>query len=122
MTMGIGELANFVVGSSMVLTTGFLYKREKTRKGALKGLIAGVIVMSLIAAVMNYFVLLPLYESVLGFKISMIVDMSRKVNPSIKDVNTLIAYSIIPFNIVKGIVVSLITFLMYKKVSPILHK
>lgn len=121
-TMGIGELANFIVGSSMVVAAGLLYKRGKTRKSALLGLGAGILVMTVVAAVTNYFVLLPLYESVLGFKISMIVDMSSKVNPSIKDINTLIIYSIVPFNLLKGAIVSLITFLMYKKVSPILHK
>lgn len=121
-TMGIGELANFVVGSSMVLTAGFIYKRERNKKGALKGLIVGTIVMAIVAAISNYYVFLPLYESVLGFKISMIVDMSSKVNPSIKDLNTLIIYSIIPFNLFKGMVTSLITFLLYKRVSPILHK
>ena len=121
-TMGIGELANFVVGSSLVFTSGLLYKMEKSRKGALKSIAVGVVVMSIVAAITNYFVFLPLYETVMGYKISSAVAAAHAVNPVIKNLNGLIVLSILPFNILKGLIISIITFFLYKGISPILHK
>ena len=121
-TMGIGELANFVVGGAFVYAAGAIYSIKKNRKHAIWGLAAGTIAMAAVAAIGNYYVFLPLYESVLGFKISAVVGMGRSVNPAITDINSLIILSIIPFNLLKGVVISLITLLSYKKLSPILHK
>lgn len=121
-TAGIGEMANFLVGCSFVLPAAYIYSKNKTRKGAMVGLLLGVVIMVISASLLNYFVLLPLYEKVLGFPISAIVEWASKVNKNIKDVNSLIVYSIAPFNLLKGTFASLITILIYKRVSPILHK
>ena len=121
-TMGIGELANFVVGGAFVFTVGIIYNLKKDRTHALYGLAAGIIVMVIVAAIGNYFVFLPLYEKVLGFQVNAVIGMAAKVNPSIKDLNSLILLSIVPFNLLKGIIVALIAFLSYKSMSPILHK
>lgn len=121
-TGGIGELANFIVGAAFVMSAGFVYKRNKSRFGALIALFVGIVVSSIVASIGNYYVFLPLYESVLGFPMEAIVGMGKAINPSIKDLNTFIAYSILPFNLLKGLIISLITFLSYKKLSPILHK
>lgn len=121
-TGGIGELANFIVGAAFVMSAGFVYKRNKSRVGALIALFVGIVVSSIVASIGNYYVFLPLYESVLGFPMEAIVGMGKAINPSIKDLNTFIAYSILPFNLLKGLIISLITFLSYKKLSPILHK
>ncbi|QCX33939.1 ECF transporter S component [Caloramator sp. E03] len=121
-TAGIGEFANFIVGFAMVFTAGVIYKKNKTKKGAVFSLICGTVAMAIIASLGNYFIFLPLYEKVLMFPIKAVVGIASKVNKNVKDINTLIIYSILPFNILKGIIVSLITLLVYKKVSPILHK
>lgn len=121
-TAGIGELANFIVGSAYVYVAGVIYFKEKSRKRALVGLIFGVIAMALVAAAGNYFIFLPLYEKVLGFPISAAIAAAAKVNPSVTDLPTLIALSIVPFNLLKGVIVSLAAFLSYKRLSPILHK
>jgi len=121
-TLGIGELANFVVGAAFVYTAAVVYLREKNRTHALYGLIAGTIAMTIIAAIGNYFVFLPLYEKVLGFPMSAVIGAGAKVNPAIKDLNTFIILSIMPFNIIKAILVSIAAFLSYKRISPMLHK
>lgn len=105
----IGEFANFAVGSIMVYIAGYMYKRKKTRKSAIISLITGTLIMSVSAGVLNMFVLLPLYEKILGF-------------PMPANLNQYIVFTIVPFNIVKGAVVSVITLAIYKKVSPVLHK
>ncbi|MDI6618810.1 MAG: ECF transporter S component [Clostridiales bacterium] len=121
-TAGIGETANFVVGAVYVYTAGLIYLLKKNRKHALLGLVAGTIAMSAVAAIGNYYVFLPLYESILKFPISAAVSMASKINPAIKDINSLVILSIVPFNLLKGIIVSTVAFLFYKKLSPILHK
>lgn len=120
-TVFVGEFANFSVGSLIVLTSGIIYKLNKTKKNAVLGLITGTLVMSLGAGLLNYFVLLPLYEAVLNIPIDAIVEMSGKINHKITDLNTLVVWAIVPFNILKGFILSAITLSLYKKVSPLLH-
>jgi riboflavin transporter len=121
-TMGVGELANFLVGAILVFTSGIIYKRNKTKNNALISVIIGTIAMTIGAAILNYFVFLPLYETVLHFPIKAVVGMGTAINPNIKNLNTFIIWAIIPFNLLKAIIVSVITLLMYKRISPILHK
>lgn len=125
-TQGIGELGNFIVGAAMVYTAAIVYKNNKTMKGAVLGLIAGTIAMALAGAVANYFVLLPLYEKVLGFPMSAIIAMGQGVNTftqaNIDGLWSFVLIAIVPFNLLKGVIVSVVTLLLYKRVSPILHK
>jgi len=119
-TLGIGEFANFIVGSSLVYTAGALYKRDKTKKGAVLSLISGVLVMTVVASVANYYVFLPLYEKVLHFPIKAVVEITSKVNKAVVDLNTLIVYSIMPFNLIKGTIASIVTFVLYKKLHSVI--
>ncbi len=121
-TAFVGELANFLVGSVLVLVSGYIYKARKSKGGAIVGLLTGVVCMSAFAALLNYFLILPLYESVLGFPITAVIGMGSKINPNIKDLNSFVLWMIIPFNLLKGVVISAMTLALYKSVSPILHK
>ena len=121
-TAGVGELANFLVGAILVFVSGLVYKRSKTKKNAVISLIIGSLAMTIGACILNYFVFLPLYETVLHFPIKAIVAMGTALNSNIKDLNTFIVWSIAPFNLLKAAIVSAITLLIYKRVSPILHK
>ncbi|NMM61522.1 ECF transporter S component [Clostridium sp. P21] len=121
-TAFIGELANFAVGSVVVVVASCIYGQSKTRKTAVVGLVIGTIAMSLVASVLNYFILLPLYEKVLHFPISAIVAMGNKINPNIKDLNSFVVLAILPFNLIKGVILSGLTFAIYKSVSPILYE
>ncbi len=121
-TAFIGEFANFAVGSILVAVAGYVYGKNKNRKMAMFALVMGTVAMSVAASILNYFILLPLYETVLHFPISAIVGMGSKVNPNIKDLNSLIVWCIMPFNLIKGTIVSGLTILIYKSVSTILHE
>ncbi|MCR4950345.1 MAG: ECF transporter S component [Solobacterium sp.] len=118
-TLGIGELANFTVGCALVLPAGMIYKRNKTRKTALIGMAAGTLIMTLIGAAFNYFVLIPVYAKAFGMEA--ILGMASAI-AGIKDLGTLVVFGTIPFNLIKGVIVSVITILLYKKVSPLLHR
>lgn len=121
-TAFIGELANFVVGAALAFSAGYVYNKNKNKKTAVLGLVVGTLVMTAVASVFNYFVLLPLYEKVLHFPISAIVAMGSKVNSNIKDLNSFIVWSIAPFNLIKGAVLSVLTMSVYKSVSSVIHE
>lgn len=121
-TMGIGEMANFLVGSVFVFVASSIYIRHKTKKVAVISLLISTVVFSLWAGILNYYVLLPLYENALKFPISEIVKISSKFNNLIVDKVTLVLYSIIPFNLIKGSLISIVTFILYKRVSNILKR
>lgn len=117
----VGELANFLVGSILVLTAGYIYKFKKTKKSAIVGLLVGAIVMSIAASVLNYYVFLPLYAVVFKMPVDAFVAMGTAINPNINDLKDLIILSILPFNLFKGVVVAAITFPVYKSVSGYLQ-
>ncbi len=121
-TMMVGEFSNFVVGSIFAYIAGYIYYRDKNFKNALIGLIAGTFAMTALISVINYFFMIPFYAKLFGMPIEKIVDMGGAVNKRVVDFKSLIIYAIVPFNLLKGSVVSLITILIYKKISPILHK
>ncbi len=121
-TGGIGELANFAVGCAFIIPAGYIYKHNKSFKTAIIGLIVGTITLTTIGSFMNYFVLLPVYAKVFGAPIQAFIDMGNALNPAITDLKTLVLFAVAPFNLLKGIVISSVTILIYKKLSPILHK
>ncbi|MGO1820229.1 MAG: ECF transporter S component, partial [Senegalia sp. (in: firmicutes)] len=121
-TAGVGELANFIVGSLFVFTAASIYEKGKSFKSAIIGLIAGTLVMTVVAAVANYFFLLPFYSKLYGLPIDSFVEMGAVLNKYVVDVKSLVIFAITPFNIVKGILISAITIPLYKRISPILHK
>ncbi|ADQ40710.1 hypothetical protein Calkr_1202 [Caldicellulosiruptor acetigenus I77R1B] len=121
-TAGIGEFANFMIGGFFVYIAGYIYGKNRTKKGAAVALIISTIAFSVWAGLLNYFVLLPLYEKALKFPISEIVKIAAKVNGLVTDKFTLILFSIIPFNLVKGTVISVVTFVLYKRLSKIVKR
>lgn len=119
-TGGVGELANFAIGSAIVVPAALIYKRHKSKKSAIVGLAVGTIIMAVVGALANYFVLIPFYSAFMP--IDAIIGLGTAVNPSIINLWTLVLYGIVPFNIVKGIILSILTLVLYKRISPILHK
>ena len=117
-TGGIGELANFLIGAALVFPAGIIYKRNKCRKTALIGCTAGSLCMGVMAAVMNYFVLLPLFQMFMPLE-EMIAAFAVFV-PFIHTKLDVILWNALPLNILKGAVISLITMVLYKRLSPIL--
>jgi len=119
-TGGVGNLSNFIVGISFVVPASIIYMRNRTKKAAVIGMIVGIISMVILSSLSNYYLIVPLYAKL--FSMEAIMAAMSQANPNITDMKTYIIYAVIPFNIIKGTIISLITLLLYKKVSPILHK
>ena len=118
----MGELSNLIVSSAFVLTTAFIYHKNKSKKSAILGLVIGSIAMSIIATLSNYFVIFPLYARLLKIDLNSFVSMVSKINPLVKNYFTLMLFSVLPFNLVKSFLTSIVTAILYKKISPILKK
>jgi len=121
-TAFVGDYANFVVGCSFVLPASILYHAKPGKKTALMGMILGTLVMTAVGSAFNAFYLLPKFAVLYGLPMEVIVGMGTKVNPAIHSVSTLVLFAVVPFNLLKGVIVSALTFLLYKRISPILHK
>jgi len=119
MTAGVGDVANFIFGCAFVVPAGFIYRSMKNRKHAVLGMIAGTLLTSVVACFINAFILLPAYGKAFGMPIDALVGMGTAVNSHITSLSTFVMFAVAPFNLVKGIIVSLVVFLIYKKISPI---
>jgi len=120
-TGGAGEIANFIVGISFVAPAGLIYKYHKSFVGAIISLAAGGLFMALSSCVVNYYITIPFYVKA-GFPLDAIIGMCSQVNDKITNMRTLILMGILPFNLIKAIIVSAVTVLLYKRISPILHR
>lgn len=119
-TAGVGEMANFVIGCSFVVPAGIIYRRNHTRKGALVGMVAGTVLMVVLGCFINAFVLLPAYGRAFEMPIEALVGMGTAVNPHITSLGSFVILAVVPFNLLKGVLVSVIVMLIYKKISPVL--
>lgn len=121
-TAYVGELANFLTGCALVLPAVIVYQKNKTKENAIKGLVLGTICFIIVGVILNYFVLLPAYSYFFQMPMEALIGMGSAIVPLIKDRLTFVLLATSPFNLVKGILVSLVTILLYKHISPLLHR
>lgn len=115
---GVGELANFLMGASFVGTAGWIYRKNKTKKTAWIAALAGSVVMGIVAALTNYYILLPLFEQFMPLD-DLIASFGEWI-PFIHTKRDIVLYNALPFNLLKGLVLSVFTMLTYKRLRPIL--
>ena len=113
-TAGVGEVANFIVGCAFLLPASFLYRRKKTRKNAVIGMTTGTVLMTV-------FILLPAYGAAFGMPVQAFVEMGTKINGAIDNLFMFAVLAVGPFNLLKGVLVSVIVLLLYKRIRVILR-
>lgn len=119
-TAGVGELANFIFGCAFLLPAALIYRRNKTRKNAIIGMAVGTVVMTVAACIINALVLLPAYGAAFGMPVDAFVQMGTSINKAIDSLFTFAVLAVGPFNLIKGIAVSVIVLLIYKRIRMIL--
>ncbi len=119
-SLGVGELCNFLLGAVFCLTTGFIYKYKKTRKGALIATIAGTTLMALASLPLNYFLVYPAYVKIYGMPMSAIISMYDQILSGTDSLIKALCIFNIPFTFCKGMIDCIICFSIYKPLSPIL--
>lgn len=116
-----GEFANFIVGSAFVLTASYIYHRHKTHKSAIIGMLCGTIAMALAGCLVNYYMNIPFYINAMGMRLEDIIGATNAVgNTMVTDLRSLILWVFLPFNIFKGLIISLAVNYLYKPLSPLL--
>lgn len=121
-TAFVGDFGNFFVGCALVLPASVIYHCKKSKKSALVGLAVGTVCMTVFGSAFNAFYLIPKFSQLFGLPLDAIVAMGTAVNASITSVSTLVLFAVVPFNILKGLLVSVLTMLLYKRVAFLLHK
>ena len=118
-TGGVGEFANFLIGGSFVFTVSYIYSKKRNIQGVIIGLVSGIVVMTMVGCIANYFIILPFYATI-GWSIDAVVSMGAAINPAIDSKMSFVIWMIAPFNILKSGLMSLLTLPMYKKTEKIL--
>ncbi|MEG2597012.1 MAG: ECF transporter S component [Oscillospiraceae bacterium] len=121
-TGGIGDISNFIIGCAFVVPAAMVYRRHKSFRSALWGMGAGTACMTVLGSLLNAFVLLPVYAKAFGWPLQNLIDMGTALNGNITGLGTFVLFAVVPFNLLKGVLVSLLTILLYKKASGILHR
>lgn len=117
-TGGVGELSNFILGAVFVFTAGIIYKKVNTRKGALIGSLAGAVVMAVVSIFSNYYLVYPVYTAFMPMEA--IIAAYQAINSNIRNLwQALIVFNM-PFTFVKAMFSVAITFLVYKRISPVI--
>ncbi len=117
-TGGIGELSNLILGVAFVLPAGLIYKFKKNRKSALIGSLVGAATMGVVSVASNYFLVYPAYYNFMDE--GMVLAAYQAIVPSMDSILECLVCFNMPFTFVKGLFSVLITFLVYKRISPIL--
>ena len=116
----IGDLANFIVGCTMVIPAGIIYQRRKTKRSAITGMAVSTLLMAVAGVFLNAYVMIPLYSAFMP--IEQIVEAGKAIIPWVNDTLTFCLFCVLPFNVIKGVIVSVIVALIYKPLSRVIHK
>ena len=123
-TAGVGEFADLLLGLTLVLISGIIYKRNRTLKGAIKGMALGIIASIVLACLLNYLVLIPAYIYIAGFSKEVLVKSLSYIS-FVNESNFMLCYifiGVLPFNIFRYIIVFALTFILYKKTHLLIEK
>lgn len=107
----VGHIANFIGGIAFILPVYYIYKKSQTKKGMVIGLIGGTITLAVLMSIINYYVLLPVYTALMGWPVM-----------SGSEIFTYITTAIVPFNILKGVLLTIIFMLLFSKLQGWINK
>ena len=120
-TACVGELADILMSGAFVVTASLFYRRRKTRRGALEAMLLGIAAMTVAGVLVNYFILIPAYQTLMNLPLEAIIGMGQAAVPAVDSALKLVLLITAPFNVLKGGVLSALAYLLYKRVSPLLH-
>lgn len=121
-TAFVGELGNLLIGCAFIVPAGIIYKLKKTKKAAVIGMSASTLFMAVVGVFLNAFLLIPVYAGAFHTTVETIVAMGHDIFPAVNNIFTLCLLCVLPFNLIKGVAVSLIVAIIYKPLSRLIHK
>ncbi len=118
-TAGVGELADLLITSSFALTGGLIYRIWHSKKGVVVASVASIGVITVVGALANWFILLPFYAKAY-MPYDAIISACQALNPMITDLRGYILFGVVPFNLIKGTVVAVLTIFLYGRLAGVL--
>ena len=119
-SLGTGELQNFILSCCYVMPALLIYHRHKTKKTALAGMGVSTVLVGVVAIFTNLYLIIPFYVRLFGMTMEEIISMCSAVNPAMKNAFSMAVLGILPFNLIKYGVTSVLTFLLYKRLSRVI--
>ena len=116
-TAFVGDFANFVVGCSLVLPAAVIYHIKRTRITAALGLGIGTLIMTIFGSLFNAVYLLPKFSQLFGLPLDTIIAMGGAINNGITSLSTFVLLAVAPLNLIKGVIISVLTMLLYKRIA-----
>ena len=120
-TAGVGEVCNFLLGAIFAYMAGFIYQRNKTRKTAILGAVAGAVAMAILSVPVNYSITYPANVKFYNLPLEAILGMYQALLPAADSLIKCLIIFNMPFTLVKGLLDAVLCMLIYKSLSPILH-
>jgi len=122
-TLMVGELADFIYGSIIVIVSSIIYKKHRNIKGAIVGFLIAMLVQVVASGFITTFLMLDFYIFMMGFPKGAILSMCQKVNPNVTDLGwTFFFFVALPFNAFKDAVILVLTFVLYKQTHRLIDK
>ena len=119
-TAFVGEIAAFLFSSVYCVTAAFIYQKNKNRNSAIKAMVIASVVMAIFATIGNYLFIIPAYVNMYHIPLEAIIGMGSAIFPIISDKFTFVLCCVLPFNLIKALIVDVLTFILYKRISPLL--
>lgn len=119
-TAFIGEVAAFIFSSVYCISASIIYQSNKSKKGAIKAIIIGSIIMVLVSSICNYGFIIDAYSELYGMPLEAIISLGNKIFPIVNDKLSFVLCCVVPFNLAKAALVDVLTMLLYKHISPLL--
>ncbi|MBO5867551.1 MAG: ECF transporter S component [Oscillospiraceae bacterium] len=116
-TAFVGDFANFVIGCSLVLPASIVYHIHRTRKAAIRGLCLGTLILTVFGSLFNGIYLIPKFSQLFGLPLDSIIAMGSAINGSIQNLTGFVLLAVVPLNLIKGVGVSILTMLLYKRIA-----
>jgi len=125
-TAFVGDFSNLVGSCVFILTAALIDKKNKTKRGAILSMVVATVLVSVVYIFLNAFIMFPMYSNLYGLPMDVIIGMGSAVNPLVHDELTMMLWAVLPFNLVKYTLTSVLTFLLYKRcgnaLRGIMHK
>lgn len=118
-TAGVGELSNFLLGATLCVVAGGIYRFKRTRGGALIAMVSGSVASGAVSFFTNLFIVYPFYYNVLPKEA--ILGMYKAILPWVDSIEQALLVFNVPFTAAKGLLCSVVTFFLYKKLKRALH-
>ena len=103
-----------------MFVTSLIYKKDNSFKGTIVSLCGGILTLMLVAAFANYYLMIPAYIKFMNFPKEAIIALGNAVNGNVNSLLALVLLCTVPFNLVKGLIISIVTYFLYKRIWPIL--